>query len=83
MTTSRFSPDAREHVKFIEKRIVIIDRARLTNLMIDHGVGVANVAIYAVKRVPTGENTTPSSKPATRPAVWRIRGLRDPIITAP
>ena len=30
---------------------MLIDGERLANLMIDHGVGVADVAIYAVKRI--------------------------------
>lgn len=51
MTTSKFSHDAHEYVRFIEKRIVLIDADRLTNLMIDHGVGVTDVAVYALKRI--------------------------------
>jgi restriction system protein len=45
ITTSKFSQDARDCVQRIEKRIVLIDGEQLTNLMIDHGVGVADVAV--------------------------------------
>jgi restriction system protein len=51
ITTSKFSDDAHEYVRRIEKRIVLIDGEQLTNLMIDHGVGVAEVAVYEVKRI--------------------------------
>ena len=51
ITTSSFSSDAREYVRRIAKSIVLIDGSQLTTLMIDHGVGVADVAVYAVKRV--------------------------------
>jgi restriction system protein len=51
ITTSKFSQDAREYVQRIEKRIVLIDGEQLTNLMIDHGVGVTDVAVYSIKRI--------------------------------
>ena len=51
ITTSGFTRDAEEYVTRIEKRIVLIDGDRLAQLMIDHGVGVAEVATYQVKRV--------------------------------
>lgn len=40
ITTSSFSADARDYVNRIDKRIVLIDGARLADLMIEHGVGV-------------------------------------------
>jgi len=51
ITTSSFSPDAREYVEKIEKKIVLIDGEELSQLMIDHGVGVTVVATYVVNRV--------------------------------
>jgi restriction system protein len=51
ITTSSFSQDAREYVGRIEKRIVLIDGEQLTHLMIDHGVGVADVVVYPVKKI--------------------------------
>lgn len=51
ITTSHFTPDAREYVGRIEKRIVLMDGERLAQLMIDHDIGVADVATYRVKRV--------------------------------
>lgn len=35
----------------IEKKIVLIDGVQLAQLMIDYGIGVAEVANYTVKRV--------------------------------
>ncbi len=49
--TSRFTSDAKDYVTRIEKRIVLIDGDQLAQYMIDHGVGVADVAAYQVKRV--------------------------------
>ena len=51
ITTSTFSKDAEEYVTKIESKIVLIDGPRLCELMIDHGIGVATVATYEVKRV--------------------------------
>ena len=51
ITTSQFSSDARAYVERIEKKIVLIDGEQLAQLMIDHGVGVADIASYTVKRV--------------------------------
>ena len=50
ITTSDFTREARDYVKQIEKKIVLIDGTELTKLMIDHGVGVTEVATYTVKR---------------------------------
>ena len=51
ITTSQFSQDAKDYVTHIEKRIVLVDGEQLAQLMIDHGVGVAEVATYTVKRM--------------------------------
>ncbi len=51
ITTSRFTNDAEEYVKRIEKRIVLIDGEQLAQLMLDYGVGVTEVASYRVQRV--------------------------------
>ncbi|AVQ88289.1 restriction endonuclease [Plesiomonas shigelloides] len=40
ITTASFSREAQEYVGLIEKRIVLIDGARLAALMIEYGVGV-------------------------------------------
>jgi restriction system protein len=51
ITTSSFSHEATEYVKNIDNKIVLIDGKQLTELMIDHGVGVAIVSTYEVKKV--------------------------------
>jgi restriction system protein len=51
ITTSSFSRDAEEYVKGIESKIVLIDGQRLSELMIDHDVGVTAVSAYQVKRI--------------------------------
>lgn len=51
ITTSQFSQDARDYVSRIEKKIVLIDGEQLAQLMIDYGIGVAEVASYIVKRI--------------------------------
>ncbi len=51
ITTSQFTQDARDYVGRIEKKIVLIDGEQLAQLMIDHGIGVAEVVNYPVKRV--------------------------------
>jgi|WetSurMetagenome_2_1015567.scaffolds.fasta_scaffold51954_3 restriction system protein len=51
ITTSQFSPDAREYVNRIGMKIVLIDGHELADLMIDHGVGVSPHATYIVKKI--------------------------------
>lgn len=51
ITTSDYSSEARDYVGRIEKRIVLIGGEQLADLMIEHGVGVADVTTYALKRV--------------------------------
>jgi len=51
ITTSQFTPDAKEYVNRIEKKIILIGGQELAQLMIDHDVGVADVATYLVKKV--------------------------------
>jgi len=50
ITTSQFSQDARDYVTRIEKKIVLIDGEQLAQLMIDHNIGVTEVANYVVKK---------------------------------
>lgn len=51
ITTSQFSQDARDYVTRIEKRIALIDGEQLAQLMIDHSIGVTEVATYTVKKI--------------------------------
>ena len=51
ITTSEFSREARDYVRQIEKKIVLIDGGELAKLMMDHGVGVAEVATYTVQKL--------------------------------
>ena len=51
MTTSGFSPDARDYVSNIDVKVVLLDGVQIANLMIDAGVGVTPVATYVVKRL--------------------------------
>jgi len=51
ITTSAFSKEAHDYVGKIEKKIILIDGELLAQLMIDHGVGVAEVRSYVLKKV--------------------------------
>lgn len=53
ITTSRFTDDARSYVSKIGSKIVLIDGDQLSNLMIEHNVGVSMVSQYPVKRIDT------------------------------
>lgn len=53
ITTSQFSPEAKDYVSRIEKKIVLIDGEELAKLMIDYGIGVATDAVYEIKRLDT------------------------------
>jgi restriction system protein len=67
ITTSDFSREARDYVRHIEKKSVLIDGAELTKLMIDHGVGVTEVATYVSRRPTSTTSTTQNELRAT----WR------------
>lgn len=49
--TSQFSQGAQAYIDTIPQKIVLIDGEQLTQLMIDHGIGVTEVTAYSVKRV--------------------------------
>jgi len=51
ITTSQFAPDAKRFVEKIEKRVVLMDGDTLASLMIEHGVGVSEVARYVVQKI--------------------------------
>ena len=53
ITTSNFSKEAQEYPSQIESKIILIDGARLVQLMFDHGVGVLNAGVYEVKKLDT------------------------------
>ena len=53
ITTSRFTDSAIEYARNIDIKVVLIDGARLTKLMIDYGVGVAHRATYDIKSIDT------------------------------
>jgi restriction system protein len=51
ITTSAFTKEARDFAAAIETKIILLDGKTLADLMFDHGIGVSEVASYAVKRV--------------------------------
>ncbi len=50
ITTSTFAKGARDYVSQVGQKIVLIDGARLAELMIDYGVGVSTRVSYELKR---------------------------------
>ncbi len=53
LTTSDFPSSANDFVDAIEHRIILIDGDKLTDYMIEFGVGVSTQNIYEVKRMDT------------------------------
>jgi len=51
ITTSTFSKEARDYIKHLEPRIVLIDGDDLARLMIRYNVGVSTKAVYELKAV--------------------------------
>lgn len=51
VTTSSFSSEARDYVRRVQQRVVLIDGARLARLMIDHGVGVRIDKTYVLRSI--------------------------------
>lgn len=53
ITTSRFSETAKEYVKTITKKVILIDGVELASYMIDFGLGVSTFATYELKKIDT------------------------------
>lgn len=51
ITTSNYSKEAREYVRNIDSKIILIDGEYLTDLMIDHNVGVSVENTYEIKKI--------------------------------
>ncbi len=51
VTTSTFSQPARDYVKHLAQRVILIDGRQLTDLMIEHDVGVRGYRAVAFKRL--------------------------------
>ena len=51
ITTSKFTKDAIDYVSNIDNKIILIDGEKLSQLMIEHNVGVSTVASYDIKKI--------------------------------
>lgn len=51
ITSSDFSTGARDYVKNLPQRVILIDGERLAELMIEHNIGVSRAYSYEIKRV--------------------------------
>ena len=51
VTTSAFSKQALDYAKGLQQRVILIDGARLTELMVEFGVGVRTSRVIEVKRL--------------------------------
>jgi len=53
IATTRFTDDARQYARMISTKVVLIDGAQLTGLMIDYGIGVTTRTTYEIKELDT------------------------------
>lgn len=53
LTTSSFAQTAQNYVQSHQKSIVLVDGAMLSELMIDHGIGISTVEQYSTYRIDT------------------------------
>lgn len=51
VTTSSFTAEARDYLRKVQHRVVLIDGTRLARLMIEHGVGLVTEKIYTLCRL--------------------------------
>ena len=51
ITTSRFAENAKNYVKTITKKVILIDGEQLASYMIDYGLGVNTASIYEIKKI--------------------------------
>ena len=67
ITTSTFTQDAREFVRTVGTRIILVDGRQLADFMIDYNVGVTTEAVYELKRIDTAYFEDGYPQPDTRP----------------
>jgi len=53
ITTGKFSNEAREYVKTIDPKVILIDGRELAEYMIDFNLGTSTVVTYEIKRIDT------------------------------
>jgi restriction system protein len=51
ITTSGFSKPARDYVRDIQDRVILIDGNHLADLLIEHAVGVSTIVTYEIKKI--------------------------------
>lgn len=51
ITTSNFTTEAREYIKHIPHRVILIDGGLLSQLLIDYDIGVSKIISYDVKKI--------------------------------
>nr|WP_256002028.1 restriction endonuclease [Pedobacter sp. SYSU D00382] len=51
ITTSTFANTAREYVKTISKKVILIDGQELAEYMIDYSLGVSTIQTFEIKRI--------------------------------
>ena len=51
LTTSSFHDNAREYASGLHQKVILVDGRRLAELMIEHGIGVAEEHAYLVKKI--------------------------------
>ena len=51
ITSGEFAHTAEEFVRNVQQKVVLIDGAKLAELMIEHGVGVSEIKTYVLKRI--------------------------------
>jgi len=51
ITTSDFTPEAKEYVKNIDATIILLSGRQLVELMWEHDIGLSNVSTYMVKKL--------------------------------
>jgi len=53
ITTSKFTNGAKTYASIIDSKVVLIDGERLSQLMIDHDIGVSKIKSYDLKKIDT------------------------------
>lgn len=53
ITTSSFTADAIQFVRGLSQKVILIDGARLADLMIEHNIGVSTTRTISLKRIDT------------------------------
>jgi restriction system protein len=77
ITTSAFSPQAKEYAEGVTPRVILVNGRQLAELMLDHGVGVTVEHAYEVKRIDLDYFVRDDDPPSSTESAAEAKPVRE------